>query len=376
MDPACSLCQVAITFHESLRNEEQTNLLQALKSVSNSDSRKHTCNLLDEICKAESPLQVPLCKDCATKICSDLRKRLLDLEGECLKYENAYSDQQKKRKSLPYDAESIRRELQDLTMQEKELLEELTNLESEERRINNDIRELSRQASDVNEEGDAFYRELRSNHRKLIECNEDTSSLKTEITYMEEQIKNLRAVNVLDMTFCVGIHESYGTINGLRLGRLPHEVIEWNEINAAFGQVALLVQVLGEKVGATFSEYEIDPRGNNSYIRRITGSKAIEYPLFGNGGWKPFGQLNLDHAIVGLIYCIMQVEGKLKELHKNKENILPYRMEGDRIFENEVIYRVKMQFNSEERWTKAMKLLLMNLKRLVALAPHTIVQKV
>jgi beclin 1 len=367
---------VAITFHESLRNEEQTNLLQALKSVSNSDSRKHTCNLLDEICKAESPLQVPLCKDCATKICSDLRKRLLDLEGECLKYENAYSDQQKKRKSLPYDAESIRRELQDLTMQEKELLEELTNLESEERRINNDIRELSRQASDVNEEGDALYRELRSNHRKLIECNEDTSSLKTEITYMEEQIKNLRAVNVLDMTFCVGIHESYGTINGLRLGRLPHEAIEWNEINAAFGQVALLVQVLGEKVGATFSEYEIDPRGNHSYIRRITGSKAIEYPLFGNGGWKPFGQLNLDHAIVGLIYCIMQVEGKLKELHKNKENILPYRMEGDRIFENEVIYRVKMQFNSEERWTKAMKLLLMNLKRLVALAPHTIVQKV
>jgi uncharacterized coiled-coil DUF342 family protein len=50
-------------------------------------------------------------------------------------------------------------------MQEKELLEELTNLESEERRINNDIRELSRQASDVNEEGDALYRELRSNHR-------------------------------------------------------------------------------------------------------------------------------------------------------------------------------------------------------------------
>lgn len=50
-------------------------------------------------------------------------------------------------------------------------------------------------------------------------------------------------------------------------------------------------------------------------------------------------------------------------------------MEGDRIFENEVIYRVKMQFNSEERWTKAMKLLLMNLKRLVSLIPHTIVQK-
>lgn len=50
-------------------------------------------------------------------------------------------------------------------------------------------------------------------------------------------------------------------------------------------------------------------------------------------------------------------------------------MEGDRIFENDVIYRVKMQFNSEERWTKAMKLLLLNLKRAIALVPHQLVGK-
>jgi hypothetical protein len=41
MDPSCSLCQTAINYHESLINEDQANLLQAFKSVSNSDSR-HT----------------------------------------------------------------------------------------------------------------------------------------------------------------------------------------------------------------------------------------------------------------------------------------------------------------------------------------------
>lgn len=176
-------------------------------------------------------------------------------------------------------------------------------------------------------------------YRKLIECTEDTASLNTEIAYMESQMKTLRATNVLDITFYIWSHENYGTINGLRLGRLPHEIVEWNEINAALGQVALLVQVstffiiknkaqnlqvLGEKVGAVFPDYEIDPRGNNSYIRRISGAKAIEYPLFGNGGWKPFGQLNLDHAIVGLIHCFTQIESKLKELHSVSHTLFCY----------------------------------------------------
>ena len=28
---------------------------------------------------------------------------------------------------------------------------------------------------------------------------------------------------------------AFGTINGFRLGRLPNVVVEWDEINAAFG---------------------------------------------------------------------------------------------------------------------------------------------
>lgn len=42
-----------------------------------------------------------------------------------------------------------------------------------------------------------------------------------------------------------------GTINGLRLGGRP--VVEWDEINAAWGLVALCIDRIAVKVGCTFS---------------------------------------------------------------------------------------------------------------------------
>lgn len=78
----------------------------------------------------------------------------------------------------------------------------------------------------------------------LIEQSEEHRSLRTQIKYANEQLQKLVRVNVLDMTFFIWKDGNYGTINGLRLGRLRHELVEWNEINAAFGQIAFLLQVL------------------------------------------------------------------------------------------------------------------------------------
>lgn len=49
------------------------------------------------------------------------------------------------------------------------------------------------------------------------------------------------------------------------------------------------------------------------------------------------------------------------------DRILPYRMVKDKIIDQDSQYLVRMQLNSEERWTKAMKCLLLNLKRVVGI---------
>lgn len=170
-------------------------------------------------------------------------------------------------------------------------------------------------------------------YRFLIEQSEEHSSLRTQVKYANEQLEKLVRLNVLDMTFFIWKDGDYGTINGLRLGRLRHELVEWSEINAAFGQIALLLQViyyfilfyykkfieffffkvLAEKINMKFDGYEICPCGSYSFIN-VINSKNIkkELMLYGNGGWRPFGQSNLDQAIVAYIECFCQLENCLK----------------------------------------------------------------
>lgn len=52
----------------------------------------------------------------------------------------------------------------------------------------------------------------------------------------------------------------FGTINNFRLGRLPSVPVEWNEINAAWGQTVLLLHALANKMGLRFQRYTHNER--------------------------------------------------------------------------------------------------------------------
>lgn len=79
--------------------------------------------------------------------------------------------------------------------------------------------------------------------RRIGELTDERHDLNAQIKYATEQRRSLLATNVLDMAFFIWKDGEYGTINGLRLGRLPNDNIEWVEINAAFGQIAMLLVV-------------------------------------------------------------------------------------------------------------------------------------
>jgi beclin len=76
---------------------------------------------------------------------------------------------------------------------------------------------------------------------------------------------------VYNDAFCIGHDGVFGTINGLRLGRVPGvqvrrpvvllwesintEQVEWAEINAAWGQTLLLLYTIARKLDYTFDSY-------------------------------------------------------------------------------------------------------------------------
>lgn len=70
----------------------------------------------------------------------------------------------------------------------------------------------------------------------------------------------------------------FGTINNFRLGRLPNIPVEWSEINAAWGQAALLLYSLAKKIDLTFQRYKLVPYGNHSFLESLE-DKSKELPL-------------------------------------------------------------------------------------------------
>lgn len=77
----------------------------------------------------------------------------------------------------------------------------------------------------------------------MLDVESEEQDVDAQLNYTKEQIKKLSGLNVLNTTFHIWNQGNFGTINGFRLGRLPCSPVEWNEINAAWGQAALLLTV-------------------------------------------------------------------------------------------------------------------------------------
>ncbi len=97
---------------------------------------------------------------------------------------------------------------------------------------------------------------LHSTQTHLIQT---LQTAETHLLLSQSLLSHLESANVYNDAFQIGhvpLHPSdkgsitVGTINGLRLGGRP--VVEWDEINAGWGLVALCIDRVGVKVGCTF----------------------------------------------------------------------------------------------------------------------------
>ena len=80
--------------------------------------------------------------------------------------------------------------------------------------------------------------------------------------------------------------------------------MEWSEINAAWGQTALLLWALARKVGINFNKYQVVPYGSYSYIKNLTDEKTL--PLYGSGGFRMIFDSKFDSAMVAFLDCLTQ----------------------------------------------------------------------
>lgn len=205
-----------------------------------------------------------------------------------------------------------------------------------------------------------FWAEYSEHSLKLDQLVSQQRSLETALSHDRELLKRLQSTNVYNDAFCIGHDGGFATINGLRLGRLPGANVEWSEINAAWGQTALLLDTLARKLGVTFKHYKIVPKGSFSTIHRLDGDRAV-YELYGSGDWQISRMLQsrrFDHGMVAFLDCLKQLASWAEERNLR----LPHAINKDRIGEASI----RLQFGQDETWTRALRHVLLTLKVLLS----------
>lgn len=101
------------------------------------------------------------------------------------------------------------------------------------------------------------------------------------------------------------------------------------------------------------------PYGSYSYLKVLSDDKTL--PLYGSGGFRMIFDTKFDLAMVAFLDCLQQFAA---EVHKQGCFSLPYEMDKGKIRDNNSgqLYSIKLQFNSEDSWTKACRYMLTNLK--------------
>ena len=116
-----------------------------------------------------------------------------------------------------------------------------------------------------------FWRSYNDQLLSVEQQNAQLATLRAAYAADSATLERLEKTNVYNDAFCIGHDGVFGTINGLRLGRVPgvpvsatyqpfsrfilkSDQVEWAEINAAWGQTLLLLYTIARKLDYTFEQ--------------------------------------------------------------------------------------------------------------------------
>lgn len=282
---------------------------------------------------------------------------------------NAYiSYLNKVKSSMPTEEARARAEagLEDLRQQEKLALEELRQVERERADVLAELAQLEKESAALDEEELMFW-EKRNEFASEIEAFQlERDSINLRFNHDSKLLERLQKTNVYDDTFHIGHDGIFGTINGLRLGRLPSHPVSWDEINAALGLTVLLLQTMAEKLEYIFRGYKLVPMGSTSRIEQIEivdghAPKVKILQLVGSGAsLRQSRRTDFEKGLVAFLECLQQL-GDFAE-SRDPSVVMPHKIKKDTIGDA----CIKIDFNNEENWTRALKYCLTNCKWILA----------
>lgn len=316
---------------------------------------------LFDLSSATTDTDHPLCEECTDCLLDELDLRLREVEGE-----NKASSEFLEKFAADADAEggvaalqAAEAELVKVQAEEVELLQSLENIAEEKLKVSA-AREKQQAVSDaLDKEEEQYWMEYHEYERSLQEFHSEQHGVEHQYQQAYEHLEKLKKTNVFNDAFHIWHDGHFGTINGYRLGRLPSVPVEWNEINAAWGQTVLLLHTMASKLKYRFTRYRLVPNGSHSRLEKANDA-GTPLQLSSSGGFKLFSDSKFDAAMVAFLDCLQQFKTHVESQDQHFK--LPYRIHKDKIGDSHGEHSIKFQGNHEETWTKALKFMLTNLK--------------
>ncbi|KAI8911718.1 autophagy protein Apg6-domain-containing protein, partial [Gorgonomyces haynaldii] len=321
----------------------------------NLSQRLNVANRLFDIISEKSTIDHPMCLDCADDLLLKMDRRIGDLKRERETYQTYLEQHQK----IP-DGIS-KEEIDQLEERKAQTLKILIEMREEQEQINKELEEAEAQLKALDQEESIYWERVNQFEHDLNEHHMELQHVNLTYEQANAQLQALSNTSMMNECFKIGHEGPIATINDLRLGRLPAQHVEWAEINAGFGQVALLMELMANKLQFKFSQYKIIAMGNFSRIEKTEGDKA-QYELYGSSdiAGMLFWNRRFDFGLVALLSCLQEL-GDYAEA-KDSRFKLPYRISKDKIGDTVI----KLQFSQDETWTKALKYLLIDIKWMMA----------
>eukprot|EP00898_Chlorokybus_atmophyticus_P000504 jgi/Chlat1/1454/Chrsp12S08682 len=310
-----------------------------------------------DMASTDTQVDQPLCLDCLKALGAELDAEFKEGLEEAKQYED-FLNKLRMQPEPGVSEEELKKDMRRAEEDEKKLLAKLAQADSEHAALQKQLADLDAQSKELDLLEERYWHDFNDFRLQLSDHQEERDGIIARMDVANAQLEVLRHTSVFNDAFYIWHQGEFGTINGFRLGRLPGAPVEWDELNAAWGQACLLLYTMAQTCKLNFSSYRILPLGS---FPRIADSRHT-YELFGpvNVFWRN----RYDKAMVLFLACLKEfaefanARDRARDPPPDKCFELPYKIEGDKVHG----LTIKLSFNRDEKWTRALKYTLCNLK--------------
>lgn len=174
----------------------------------------------------------------------------------------------------------------------------------------------------------------------------------TTLRWKTQRLNLLCHTIVLEDAFRIGHNGFVGTVNGMRLGKLPSAPVDWAEINCAWGYIALLLNGISKAMPGMHFKTKLMLVGNTSCVVLEDCNILTLY----NDGSKLFGAKRLDEAVAE----VLKIVNHMSEFcsGNDKDFFFPYFIGTDKVGK----FPIKFQSKDDIGLSEGMKCLLTDIK--------------